>query len=146
MSGDEAVVADSLRRLELACDTYLSVSTPVQLAAREILERGSVVRDQIQTRVRANLAQCAALVTEHPACSLLHTEGGWYAVIQVPTLESEEELMLAVLAESTVLAHPGYFFDFPRESFLVVSLLATEDAFALGVSRILDRFRMDARP
>jgi alanine-synthesizing transaminase len=145
ISGDDGIVRETLLRLELASDTYLSVSTPIQLAAREILDRGAIVRRQIQARVRTNLARCAALVGDSRACSLLHAEGGWYAVIQVPSLQSEEELMLAALVESSVLAHPGYFFDFARESFLIVSLLTREEPFADGVTRILDRFRMDDR-
>lgn len=145
VSGNDGVVDETMPRVELACDTYLSVSTPIQVAAREVLDRGAAVRSQIQDRVRANLARCAALVARHPACTLLHAEGGWSAVIQVPTLESEEELMLALLVERSVLAHPGYFFDFPKESFVIVSLLTPEAALAEGVSRMLDRFRLDAR-
>jgi len=145
VSGSDAVVDATLARLELACDTYLSVSTPVQVAAGEILNRGAEVRRQIQARVRENLARCATLVAARPACTLLHTEGGWSAVIQVPTFETEEELMLALLAEKSVLAHPGYFFDFPRESFVIVSLLTPADAFTEGMTRMLDRFRTDPR-
>ena len=146
VSGSDTIVDATLARLELACDTYLSVSTPVQLAAPEILDRGAEVRRQIQARVRENLARCATLVADRPACTLLHTEGGWSAVIQVPTFEPEEELMLALLAETSVLAHPGYFFDFPSESFVIVSLLTPADVFAEGLSRVLDRFRTDRRP
>ena len=138
-------MAATLPRLELACDTYLSVSTPVQLAAREILFRGADVRRQIQARIRTNIRRCAAMVAERPACTMLRAEGGWNAVIQVPTLQSEEDLMLALLMETSVLAHPGYFFDFPRESFLIVSLLTPEDAFVEGISRMLDRFRTESR-
>ena len=145
VSGNDDLVNEAMPRVELACDTYLSVSTPIQVAAREVLDRGAAVRSQIQDRVRANLVRCAALVAAHPACTLLHAEGGWSAVIQVPTLESEEELMLALLVERSVLAHPGYFFDFPKESFLIVSLLTPEAAFAEGVSRMLDRFRLGGR-
>ena len=146
VSGSDASVDAAMTRLELACDTYLSVSTPVQLAARDLLERGADVRRQIQARVRANLARCAALVAECPACTLLHGEGGWSGVMQVPSLVPEEELMLTLLEQSRVLTHAGYFFDFPKESFLIVSLLTPEDRFIEGVSRILDRFRMDPRP
>ena len=145
VSGSDAVVDATLARLELACDTYLSVSTPVQVAAGEILNRGAEVRRQIQARVRENLARCATLVAARPACTLLHAEGGWSAVIQVPTFETEEELMLALLAEKSVLAHPGYFFDFPRESFVIVSLLTPAAAFTEGMTRMLDRFRTDPR-
>jgi aspartate/methionine/tyrosine aminotransferase len=145
LSGNSAMVDAALPRLELVCDTYLSVSTPIQLAARELLDRGASVRDQIHARVRANLARCGTLVASHPACTLLHAEAGWCAIVQVPTLAPEEELMLSLLTESHVLTHPGYFFDFPRESFLIVSLLTPEAAFAEGMSRVLQRFAMDGR-
>jgi aspartate/methionine/tyrosine aminotransferase len=142
-SGRGAALDAARARLELACDTYLSVSTPVQYAAAELLERGADVRRQIHDRVRRNLSRCASLVAASPACALLRAEGGWYAVLQVPSLGSEEELMLALLTEDHVLAHAGYFFDFATESFLIVSLLAPEDVFERGVTRVLDRFTME---
>jgi aspartate/methionine/tyrosine aminotransferase len=137
VSGPAPLVRDTLPRLELACDTYLSVSTPVQLAAPELLRRGSDVRRQIQERVRRNLVRCRALVSKHPACTLLHAEGGWYAVLRVPTLMPEEELMLRLLNDHRVLAHAGYFFDFAHESYLIVSLLPPDAAFDAGVASVL---------
>lgn len=137
VSGPAAAVAETMPRLELACDTYLSVSTPVQLAAPALLRRGADVRHQIQARVRQNLARCLALVTAYPACTLLHAEGGWYAVVRVPTVMPEEALMLRLLDEHGVLAHAGYFFDFAHESYLIVSLLPPEPVFEAGVSRVL---------
>ena len=137
--GPDAQVTAALERLELICDTYLAVSTPAQIAAPALLEHGAAVRLQISTRIRANyrtLQRAAAVV---PSCRVLRSDGGWYAVLQVPSLESEEDLVLRLLGEG-VLAHPGYFFDFSRESFLVVSLLPPEAAFADGVSRILRHF------
>jgi alanine-synthesizing transaminase len=101
------------------------------------------VRHEIQERVRTNYARCAALVADRPACRLLHAEGGWYGIIQVPSLAPEDELALALLLESHVLIHPGYFFDFATESFVIVSLLPPTDIFVEGVSRVLDRFRLD---
>lgn len=141
VSGSSTLVDGALQRLELACDTYLSVSTPVQLAAAELLTRGGDVRRQIHERVRRNLAECAALVATRPECALLGAEGGWYAVLRVPSLMSEEELVLTLLEQDRVLAHPGYFFDFPRESYVIVSLLAPLDAFRDGIARVLDRVR-----
>jgi aspartate/methionine/tyrosine aminotransferase len=66
--------------------------------------------------------------------------------MQVPTYESEEELSLRLLERYDVLIHPGYFFDFSRESFLVASLLTPEDEFHEGVARILRHFACTARP
>jgi len=139
-AGPDALVWDALGRLELVCDTYLSVSTPVQTAAAELLERGAAIRAQIAARVRANHQHLAAQIASVSSCGLLRAEGGWYAVVQVPTLESEDDLVLALLNDRGVLAHPGYFFDFPRESFLVVSLLPPEHLFRDGVGRILRHF------
>jgi alanine-synthesizing transaminase len=139
-SGPPALVGEALQRLEVICDTYLSVATPVQMAAPDLLRRAAVVRDEILRRVRANSAQLERDVRNVPACTRLTAEAGWYAVLHVPSFEPEEELVLGLLSRDGVLIHPGYFFDFPRESFLVVSLLTPEQAFRDGISRVLEHF------
>lgn len=139
LTGEHTLVDDARSRLELACDTYLSVSTPVQAAARELLTAGARVREQIQQRVRANYQCLHAIAATAPSCTALRADGGWYGILQVPSLMPEDELVLALLTEDRVLVHPGYFFDFPRESFLVLSLLAPEVGFADGLHRIVRR-------
>jgi aspartate/methionine/tyrosine aminotransferase len=139
LAGGETNLRAAIERLELVCDTYLSVSTPVQLAAGELLARGAAVRDAIQARVSANYRRALEL-SRASACSVAPADGGWYAVLAVPTLGSEEDLVVQLLEERDVLAHPGFFFDFPRETFLVVSLLTPEPEFADGISRIVRHF------
>jgi aspartate/methionine/tyrosine aminotransferase len=137
VGGPDELVDRALERLELVCDTYLSVSTPVQAAAPELIERAAPVRAQIQARIAANYRHLVEQTATVPACSVLHAEGGWYAVMQVPSFGSEEDLVVTLVDRAGVLAHPGYFFDFPRESYLVVSLLPDQDVFADGVGRVL---------
>ena len=139
IGGPERLVNDALERLEVVCDTYLSVSTPVQLAAANLLLRGATVRAQIASRVAANYRALRAAVAAAPACGVPTSAGGWYGVLQVPSLQSEEALVLRLLADG-VLIHPGYFFDFPRESFLIVSLLPPEARFGDGIARLLRHF------
>jgi aspartate/methionine/tyrosine aminotransferase len=127
----------ALEGLELIADTFLSVGTPVQVAAPELLRRGASVRHAIHARVRANLATARAVAGAHPACSLLPVEGGWSAVVRVPATRGEEALVLGLLDQERILVHPGYFFDFEHEAFLVISLLVPEDAFASAFERTL---------
>jgi len=138
--GPDGLVDAALERLELVCDTYPTVSTPVQVAAAGLLQRGAAIRQQIAARIAANYRWLRSAVAGAPSCGALRSEGGWYAVLQVPSLASEEDLVLELLTVDGVLIHPGYFFDFPRESFLVVSLLPPEASFAAGVERVLRRF------
>ena len=144
VAGPDAQVRAALDRLEHICDTYLSVSTPVQVAAARLLENAAAVRTQIAARVAANYRALAVMGSEAPSCRVLTGDGGWYAVLQVPSLESEEDLVVRLLTEHGVLMHPGYFFDFPRESFLIASLLPPPDAFADGLSRVLRHFACTA--
>jgi alanine-synthesizing transaminase len=137
------LVDAALERLELICDTYLSVSTPVQAAAAELLSRGAGVRKQIQSRIAGNFRTLAEHVERMPACSLLVADGGWSAVLQVPSMGSEEDLVVDLLSEGVVV-HPGYFFDFSRDSFLVVSLLPAGREFSEGVSRVLGHIQRRA--
>ena len=139
VGGPEALAAAALERLELECDTYLAVSTPVQLAAPGLIDRGAGVRAQIAARVAANYRALHAAAAAAPACRARRSDGGWYAVLQVPSFQPEEDLVLRLLDDG-VLTHPGYFFDFPRESFLIVSLLPPEAAMVEGVSRVLRHF------
>jgi aspartate/methionine/tyrosine aminotransferase len=116
---------------------YLSVSTPVQVAAPSLLSRGEAVRRQIRARVAANLTRAWQLMSRHPSCTSLPVEGGWSLVVRVPSTRSEEALVLELLEREHILVHPGYFFDFPHESFIVVSLLPPEDVFADAFDRTL---------
>lgn len=135
--GPPAARNAALAGLELIADSFLSVNTPVQVAASHLLERGVVIRAQIHDRVRSNLAQLREMATESPACDVLKVEGGWSAVIRVPATRSEEQLILELLNGEGILVHPGYFFDFPREAFVVVSLLTAPDIFHDAVPRLL---------
>jgi aspartate/methionine/tyrosine aminotransferase len=116
------------------------VSTAVQLAASELLSRGALVRAQIAARVAANYRRLREGTVESSGCRVLRSEGGWSAVLQVPSLASEEDLVVDLLNSHGVLVHPGYFFDFPHESFLVVSLLPPETTFAEGIDRLVRHF------
>ena len=137
LTGPSGPVTAALDRLELICDTYLSVATPVQLALGALLDQGRHVTQRIAGRVRQNHACLAGIVSEHPAADLLPVEGGWYAVMRVPATVSEERLTLDVLERAHVLVHPGHFFDFPREAFLVISLLPEPHRFESAARRVL---------
>jgi alanine-synthesizing transaminase len=140
VSGPAAAVEKAVERLELICDTYLSVSTPVQAAVAELLQRGSAVREQIARRVADNYRILLNRAAATPACTVLNAAGGWYGIVQVPSVEPEEDIVLRLLADERVLTHPGYFFDFTREAFLVVSLLPPSRIFESGVDRLFRHF------
>jgi aspartate/methionine/tyrosine aminotransferase len=127
----------ALGALELIADMYLSVSTPVQVAAPSLLGRGEAIRRQIRARVAANLARARQLIGRYPACTPLPVEGGWSLVVRVPSTRPEEALVVELLERERILVHPGYFFDFPHEAFIVVSLLPPEDVFADALDRAL---------
>ena len=124
---------------EIIADTYLSASTPVQVAAPVLIARGAAVRHQILARAAANLGTLRRLAAFVPAVTVLPVEGGWSAVLQVPSVRTEEALAIELLDQDDVLVHPGYFFDFAHEAFLVVSLIVEPAAFEMGVTRVLTR-------
>ena len=129
----------ALAAYEIIADTYLSASTPVQGAAAELIEKGSAIRAQILERVRRNLGALRTIAAGFPAVDVLRVEGGWTAVIKVPQLRTEEELVLELIEHDDVIVHPGYFFDFPSEAFVVVSLLVEPGPFKTAVTKVLTR-------
>lgn len=141
VSGPEALRDEALERLEIIGDTFLSVGTPVQAGCESLLRAGEPVRRAILDRVRANRA--ALLDARQPAdpWECLHADGGWYAVLRVPRVMSDEDWALDLLESEKVHVHPGDLFDFPTDGHLVVSLLPPADRFREGIARISARIR-----
>ncbi|OLC55407.1 MAG: hypothetical protein AUH92_02255 [Acidobacteria bacterium 13_1_40CM_4_69_4] len=137
--GPDDRVDEAMERLDLVADTYLSVGTPVQRAAGSLLAIGEEIRAAIRRRLDANLETLRPAVGAASSCRVLKRDGGWSAILQVPAVLPEEEMVLDLLAQDDVLVHPGYFFDFPREAFLVLSLLPDPATFEEALRRILDR-------
>ncbi len=138
-AGPGPLSEEALGRLEFAADSYLSVGTPVQLAAERLLTLGDRIGRQIAERVGINRNLLFERIREGSPVALEPADGGWSAVLRVPAIRSEEELVLLLLQQDGVLVHPGFFFDFPREAYLVVSLLPPPGEFASGLERLLRR-------
>lgn len=139
VSGPDDLVREAMDRLELICDTYLSVSTPVQMAARSLLRQSKPVQAAILARVRRNMNALDRAVCETADVVRLAADGGWSAVLRIPATDSEEAFALRLLERDGVVVHPGYFFDFPHEAFLVLSLLPEPAVFDRGVAALLER-------
>ncbi len=136
VSGPAGQKKQALERLEMIADTYLSVNTPVQHALGRWLKSCRKIQRQIQTRVQQNLAFLKAQPWCGRGCEVLNAEGGWYAVLRIPAVRSEEEWVLEILRQKKVLVHPGYFFDFEKEAYLVLSLLPPPAEFSNAIKRI----------
>jgi aspartate/methionine/tyrosine aminotransferase len=137
VTGPEPLRNEALARLEIVADTYLSVATPVQHAAPALLARLRELQAPIARRVQANLASLRARLGADSPATLLPAEGGWNAVLRVPATLPEEERVCRLLETRGVLVHPGFFFDFEHEAFLVLSLLPEPAVFAEGVEHVL---------
>ncbi len=133
--GPDSLRRPALERLEWIADAYLSAGAPVQCGARELLRLGKQVRAAIAERTARNISAVRQRFSGDSPFRVLECEGGWYAVIEAPRIRSEEEWTLELLRHGT-LVQPGYFFDFEREAFLIVSGLVPPDTFDEGISRI----------
>ncbi|HET9481966.1 MAG TPA: pyridoxal phosphate-dependent aminotransferase [Candidatus Polarisedimenticolia bacterium] len=143
-SGPEPQKREAMRRLEMVADTFLSVGAPVQHALPRLLKLRGRLQAPVRGRVASNRAWLDTQLEGGRACASRRAEGGWSAVLDVPRTRSEEEWALRLLEADAVLVHPGYFFDFPGEGRLVVSLLPAEETFRTGVARLLKRVEAEA--
>jgi len=136
-SGPPDKVVAAMARLDIIADTYLSMNAPVQWAVPKLLEQRHSIQRQLQARVQANLAELDRQLAAQQNCERLCVEGGWYAVLRVPVTRSDEELCIELLRRESVLVHPGHFYDFPSDGYLVLSLIGPEEEFREGIERVL---------
>jgi alanine-synthesizing transaminase len=136
-SGPEAAKKMALERLEIIADTYLSLNAPTQWAFGALLELRRAMRPQLLERIRQNWEFLRSSVGKEGGCELLDTEGGWYGVIRLKSDRSDEELAIEILRSAHTLVHPGHFYDFRTDGYLVVSLITPVSDFRQGIGCLL---------
>jgi alanine-synthesizing transaminase len=137
-SGPQELAAEAMGRMDVIADTYLSMNAPMQWAVPALMEQRKDIQRQLMERVRANLAELDRQLAGQQACARLAVEGGWYAVMRVPVTRSDEELAIQLVREKAVVVHPGHFYDFPEDGYLVLSLITAEGEFGEGMRRVLE--------
>jgi alanine-synthesizing transaminase len=131
---------EAIQRLEVISDTFLSMSAPIQGALPVWLSERATLQGQIMERLQANLVSLDAILLQQKLVSRLTVEAGWYAVLRVPGLQPQEDTALDLLLEQGVIVHPGGFFGFSGQGWLVVSLLTPLKEFRGGVEAIVRQF------
>lgn len=140
ISGPAGLKSEARARLEVIADSFLSMNAPIQHALPALLATRGTFQSQLLARVRANLAQLDAQLSAQALCSRLAFEAGWNVVLRVPATQSDELLALALLTDHGVLVHPGHFYDFSQDGYLVLSSITAEQTFQEGVRRLLRHF------
>jgi alanine-synthesizing transaminase len=135
VSGPREQKKEVLQRLEVIADTYLSLNAPVQLAMPRFLEQRRRFQSQVLARTKNNLAELDRQLGKQSAITRLSVEGGWCVVLRAPATRPDEELAIHLL-DCGVFVHPGHFYEFAGEGYLVLSLLVAESEFAGGMKKL----------
>jgi alanine-synthesizing transaminase len=131
--GPEGERHESMGRLELIADTFLSLSTPVQLAMPKWLGLRAEIQREILERVRANLSTLEEIARAEPErLQVLGTDAGWSAVIGLPRCVGEADFAERMVRERGVILHPGSFYGMGGTR-AVVSLIGSPDEFLEGI-------------
>ena len=138
--GPEPDLKSALDRLEVIADTFLSMNAPIQRALPQWMATRAGLQSQISARVEQNLRALDDALAGQTLISRLDVEAGWYAVLRIPTLEPGENLAVTLVRDHGVSLHPGYFFGFSGDGWLVVSLLTPESEFIQGIRLISNYF------
>ena len=139
-----ACFAADLERLEVISDTFLSMSAPIQHALPTWLNQRGAIQDQIKQRLEGNLERLDHLLLCQTLVTRLEVEAGWYAVLRVPGVQSGEQMALDLLRKRATVIHPGSFFGFSGQGWLVVTLLTLREEFAAGIQAICQHFEGQA--
>jgi hypothetical protein len=131
LSGPEELRKEARARLEIIADTHLSVSTPVVRALPELLDIAEAFQERLRARLEENRRTLAEM--KLPARS---ADGGWYAMIDLPSEKDDEAWAVELIEKKKVLVHPGYLFDVEEPSAIVVSTLVERERFREGMKRI----------
>jgi len=138
IQGDDGVKSEAIKRLDIISDTYLPGSSVIQNASPKLLGTKDNIQKHILGRIETNYDMLQTKLLLNPDIRLLKSEGGWSAVISFENmLVPEEEFVYALLEKKNVLVHPGYYYDFIKEGYAVISLLTETNVLEEGIDRML---------
>ncbi len=142
VDGPHDYVKEAIARLEVIADTFLSVNIASQNALFDWFKISSYIQNQILDRVRNNYAILVHACQETEVCECFMIEGGWYAVVKLKAVGDdfdEEGFVIDLLQHQNVFVHPGYFFDFDENGYIVISLLAQQHLMKEGICRVISQ-------
>jgi alanine-synthesizing transaminase len=126
-------------RLALITDAFLTVGSGAQLALPALLSHRRQFQDQVRCRLNDNYSYLETMLADGGGPQLLERQGGWYAIIRHHLdTDDDEELVCRLLSETGVLVHPGYFYDFQQNGYLVLSLLPPPAIFRSGARHLTE--------
>jgi alanine-synthesizing transaminase len=140
VGGDAHLTVKAQKALETLLDFYLSIGTPVQHAAGPLLALREPIQHQLMERIALNHLSLQTHVAQAANFSVLSRQGGWYAVLHIADTLADEQRALLLLARANIVVHPGFFYDFSGEGFVVISLLPDPQIFGAGVSGMVQLF------
>ena len=138
VNGPVGLQEEARNRLEVIADSYLSVNAPIQHALPTLLEQRNNIQPQLIARIRENLRFLDSQFRSAAAVERLRVDGGWYAVLRVPVTRSDEDLAVELIESAGVIVHPGHFYDFQQDGFLVISLITPPGVFRDGILQVLN--------
>jgi aspartate/methionine/tyrosine aminotransferase len=137
LDGPRHLVEEALARLDLAADAYLSVGTPVQLAAPALLAAGDTWRSRALARIE-DARDAVAETVAGTGLAVLPGDGGWSAVLRLPDDRAEDDVLEALAREDGVLLQPGWLYDLGGDH-AVVGLLTEPAILRRGLALLVAR-------
>ncbi len=144
VSGDKAWKEKAKVKLEWISDAYLSVSQPMQSVVPSLLQKAAAFQEPIKNRLSCNLELMRSPFFQQGK-TIFWPQGGWVIPVlfqiqsQPENKLDDEALAIALVRDEGVLVHPGYYYDFEQENFLVLSLLTEPAILQEGLQRIHKR-------
>jgi alanine-synthesizing transaminase len=132
VSGQPQQIGESLDRLDIIADTFLSVNTPVQAALPQLLSSVSHIESQILKRIQRNSAALQKSFM-NSRTSVFHVEGGWYAILRLPQIFSDDQWAEKFLFYENIIVQPGHYYGMEQPSCIVLSLLPPVDQVAVAI-------------
>lgn len=136
---DKEAVEQSLERLETIADTFLSASDFSQWVLPIIFSEGRDFLRECKKMIHDRRGKVVSLLQGSGVFEVFPPDGGFYLVLK-PKLsrnQTSDKEVLRILKEKNVLLHPGSFYDFKTDDFLVISFLQEEKMLMEGLTRLI---------
>lgn len=135
--------------LERSADAFLSCSQTAQNTLPALVKRGGRFIQSFRKYVELNRDLTIQMLQKHPRISFHKPEGGFYLFAKITDVKdkngsniTDEEFVIDLLKRAGIFAHPGYFYDYDKDIYLLISLLLPPKKLKATLQKIIKILEM----
>lgn len=133
------ILEEKVDNLERHADAFLACNQITQNLLPDIINKGNNFIIKYKKNLERNRNLAMNILGDCPNISFHKPEGGMYLFAKIRGLGklSDEDFVVKLMQETAIFAHPGYFYDYDEDLYILISFLMPQSKLKTNLEKLV---------